>query len=53
MVLSLVGMDVQTAMVSYTLQQATRQAEWEAQDLDAEAERDRRWAVAYLLLDCI
>ena len=52
---SLVGMGRQTAMVdyNYTLQQAVQRAEWEAQDLDAETERDRKWAAAYLPLDLI
>ena len=34
-------------------QQAARRAEWEARDLGAEAEQDRRWAAAYLPSDLI
>ena len=34
-------------------QQAARRAEWEAPDLDAEAEQDRRWAAASLPSDLI
>ena len=55
---SLVGIGLQTAMVSYTLstlkdQQAARRAGWEARNLGAEADRVRRWAAAYLPLDLI
>ena len=47
-------MGLQTAMADYTPeQQAARRVEWEARDLEAEAERDRRWAAAYLPSDLI
>ena len=34
-------------------QQVARRAEWEARDLDAEAERDRLWAAAHLPSDLL
>ena len=41
------------AATSLEEQQAAWRAEWEAQDIDAEAERDRLWAAAHLTLDLL
>ena len=41
------------AATSLEEQQAARRAEWEARDLDAEAELDRLWAQAHLPSDLI